>query len=67
MHFDGIAHGWGMWIFWCVLFIGFLWLVLSKNRSSRGDSPLDVLNKRYAKGEIDKKEYDRIRETINGN
>jgi putative membrane protein len=30
----------------------------------RGESPMDILNKRYARGEIDKQEYHEKREVI---
>jgi len=54
-----------MGVFWVALIIAVIflirWLLLSKgDRGSevlREESPLEILNKRYAKGEIDKQEF----------
>ena len=54
-----------MGVFWVALIIAVIflirWLLLSKgDRDSevlREESPLEILNKRYAKGEIDKQEF----------
>jgi putative membrane protein len=35
-------------------------------RSDNGPSPLDTLNQRYAKGEIDKETYERMKKDIEG-
>jgi putative membrane protein len=40
-----------------VLVFGIRWLV-TKGGKPRADSPLDTLKKRYARGEIDKEEYE---------
>lgn len=41
---------------------------LSKERAESGiqETPLDILNKRYAKGEISKEDYDRMKEELKG-
>ena len=58
-------HGGGfMWIFWILLIIAivFIFQNMTKRNSSPGsgnDSALEILKKRYARGEIDDEEYER--------
>jgi len=58
-------HGGGfMWIFWILLIIAivFIFQNMTKGNSSPGsgnDSALEILKKRYARGEIDDEEYER--------
>ena len=69
MHFGNMA-GWGMGMgFWWtggLVLLGLfgLFLVIAFRRSAndpfRSESPLDILKKRYARGEISKDEFDRI-------
>mgnify|MGYP000952188038 CR=1 FL=1 len=65
--------GWWMLIgsLWFVLFWGLIiWAVVTfvsrldgsrSNRSTREESPIDIAKRRYARGEISKEEYDRLR------
>lgn len=63
MFFDGM---WFSWIFWIVIVVIISWLIFSVSNRSKGtagesqpkDTPLDILKKRYAKGEIDKNEFE---------
>ncbi|MDZ7742457.1 MAG: SHOCT domain-containing protein [Bacteroidota bacterium] len=68
---DGLGgHGWGMglgmgwwWIIGIVLAVIIVWLVFrTTNRSNSSDtsrkSALDILKERYARGEIDKAEFE---------
>src|SRR5262245_15510251 len=61
---------WGVWgvgmmlmmfVFWGVVIVGIVlgirWLV-SQGRPSSSDTALDILRQRYARGEIDKQEFD---------
>ena len=63
----GFGWGWFMTVF-CILFWGLvIWGIVALVRgqsgsrgsdSSKADSALEVLKKRYARGEIDKEEYE---------
>lgn len=64
----GIGGGIGMFlmaVFWILILIGTLfvlkWIFVDQGRQSgsqAGESALDVLKKRYAKGEINKEEFE---------
>ena len=55
--------GWGLgWILVAVVLVVGAWYALSAARQggSHGESPEDVLKRRYAKGEIDRETYERM-------
>ena len=65
----GYGMGWFwpiiMIVFWISLIVGIIflirWVVLSTDRrheTKAGDSALEILRKRYAKGEINKEEFE---------
>ena len=63
----GFGSGSGMFfgmIFWVLILIGIIVLVVwaiqksGANQSSSAESALDILKKRYAKGEIDREEFE---------
>ena len=61
-HIDGF--GFGMAVFWLLIFVAMVWIVsglLSKKQigtpGASEESPLEILKRRYALGEIDDEEY----------
>ena len=66
--YDG-HHYWGMHFFWW-----FFWLILivwayrasrkNSNQQSKEDDALEILKKRFAKGEITKDEYEEMKKTL---
>ena len=76
-NYYGNMFGWGlggglmMIVFWVFVVLLIVWLVkgthIGDNSESRGSkSPLDILKERYAKGELDKKEYDEKKKDLIG-
>jgi len=72
----GMHHMWGPWgigmmlmmlVFWglviVALVLGIRWLV-TQGRESRSDSALDVLRQRYARGEIDKDQFEALKRDL---
>ncbi|MCB2147329.1 MAG: SHOCT domain-containing protein [Deltaproteobacteria bacterium] len=69
-HMMGYGYGGGfMWIIVLALVGVIIYFLLqaSKSKSPDGsvmETPLEILKKRYAKGEIDKEEFDRKKEDL---
>lgn len=69
-------YGGGIWMFlnfllWILIIIGVIllivWLVRQPGRYPRGreeETAVEILKKRYARGEISKEDYDRMRKDI---
>ncbi|MCX2740841.1 SHOCT domain-containing protein [Pontibacter anaerobius] len=67
-HMDGDWHYWGMhmfwWIFWVIAALFFFGYLISVGKNQRTfqqggrETPLDILKRRYASGEIDTAEYE---------
>ena len=69
-HWYGMAGGF-MWIIWILLIVVFVWAIfvaivdgISKRKTPK--SALDILKERYARGEIDREEYEEKRKTLIG-
>ncbi len=60
--------GWWMIIFWVIVIVLVvaMVLILTQNKGSQGSnkSSLDIAKERYAKGEIDKEEYEQIKKNL---
>ncbi len=67
-------YGHGIWlIFWIVVIIAIIWLIMAQTGSRKKyinhfdahqKTPMDILNEKYAKGEINKEEYDQKRKDL---
>lgn len=65
---------WGMMFFWILVIIGIFFFVkwiVDQGRGNRKivtgeDSAIEILNKRYAKGEIDKEEFEQKKKDLTG-
>ena len=59
-----------MWIFWILLVVGILFIIsnMSQKNSNQSnienDSPLEILKKRYARGEIEEEEFEQRRRKL---
>lgn len=66
--------GWWMIFFWIIIIIGIIFLIkwlVGQGRpegriSPREESALDILKKRYARGEIDKQEFGQKKKDLTG-
>jgi uncharacterized membrane protein len=56
-------HGLGMLVFWIIIFYLIVSITLKEKNEIR-EEPLDILKKRLVKGEIDRKEYESLKESI---
>lgn len=73
---DRMMDGWGIWmiimvIFWLlivILIITMIWFLVRRagnlGQDSSQESALDILRKRYARGEIDEEQYRRMKEEL---
>jgi putative membrane protein len=63
---------WFGWIFWLVVIGAIVWLIINQSNRSRNqnqisspnESPIDILKKRYAKGEINKEQFDQMKKDL---
>lgn len=72
MGFGGMMGGFGMgfgWIFMLLLIGAVIWLIVTLTNQARsdgkiGDDASEILKRRYAKGEISKKEYEEMKKEL---
>jgi len=68
---NGMGYGGGMWFFGILMLVALFMLFKAmttndnqSNNNAPSESPLDVLKKRYALGEIDEEEFERRKKTL---
>ncbi|WP_335342582.1 SHOCT domain-containing protein [Sedimenticola hydrogenitrophicus] len=69
---NGYGMGFGgifMWLFWLLVIVGVVWLVKSfvggdGCAAGKGKSALEILQERYARGEIDQQEFEQKRRDL---
>jgi len=63
----GPGFGWMfMMLMWVLVIAGVVALIkwLGSSSTQRGETPLEILKTRYARGEINKEEYERMRREL---
>ena len=63
---------WLGWIFWLVLIGAIVWMIINQSNRNRSqnqvnpqtESPIDIVKKRYAKGEITKEQFDQMKKDL---
>ena len=67
-HFYGGGMGYFMWAFWLIpvviIFFAMRFFQEQSGRSNQTDSPLEILKRRYARGEINKEEFERLKNDL---
>lgn len=65
--------GLGMLLFWLLVVVGVIWLIAAftprtasavQTGSAPAESPLDILKRRYANGEINKEQFEEMKNTL---
>jgi putative membrane protein len=70
--FEGHGLGGGfMWLFWILVIVAIAWLVRAVvagagdgRNQQKPSSPLEILEERFARGEIDEAEFERKRKLL---
>lgn len=62
MHFYEAGWFWGMhifwWFFWILMIVLFFWRITSVPRHGVRETPLEILQRRYAAGDFSSEEYE---------
>jgi putative membrane protein len=70
-HWGGFRYWWGgaiSWFLLVALVVLVIYLVVNSRstRTGSGETPLDILKRRYATGEISKEEFERMKKDLEG-
>ena len=64
------GHGYG-WIIWIIALFVIIWIVIrianagqNRRTDSSGETPQDIIKKRYARGEISKEEFEQMKKDL---
>lgn len=64
-----MGHSFGfMWVFsliFLAIFVFFMRVTFAQNNSTKSESPREILDKRFVPGEINKDEYEEMKNTLN--
>ncbi len=63
----GMMFGWVFWILLLVIIIWVVFKLLNKNMNTpntKSESAMDILKRRYAKGEITKEEFEQMKRDL---
>lgn len=64
----GMGMGWGLWfiplLFIALITVLVVFLYKDNNPSTQNETPMEILKKRYAKGEITKEQFEEMKKKI---
>ena len=60
-----------MWLFWILLIVAIVWAAraaigIGNSKTNHGKSPLEILKERYARGEVNQEEFERMKTNLDG-
>lgn len=63
----GWGMGWGMWFIPLLIFFAIYYFIKNNSKNKKGqatETPLNILKKRYAKGEITKEQFEDMKKDL---